>query len=123
MRQNGTGKRKNWLVVAAHQAVADLGWIISGALGLWVLFAARGAVLALYMAFRLPSVAFAVIDKWAFVLMGLVCLAAIVYIQHYYSQAEKKGLLLQRFGRVTAVELAVLGVAYLARFFAERWGG
>lgn len=104
----------------AEAAVAYLGWIVNGLLALVALVAARGALLAIVVVLRLNPYLYRPIDSWSFVLLGVLCLAVMLYIEHYYRQARQSGLLLRRFVRVTLIELAVLALLGLLQYVVLR---
>jgi hypothetical protein len=55
-------------------------------------------------------------DTWSFLILGFVVVASIVYIEYFYRSGVAKSRLLVRFLLITAIELAVLGLAHLTNF-------
>lgn len=87
-------------------------WIVSSALGLLDFVLARQAIM---------NVAVKYVGKWgrsavvnfSMVIFGLVWLVGIIFLEAYYREGAKAGLLPRRFGKVTLYMVGIAAVAAL----------
>lgn len=90
--------------------VCYLLWFGFCVLTVWTMLQLRNAVLGL-----MPVIgpwAMMGVDKFAFVLFGLVGLVWMLYLEHYLSFGVESGVFWQRAGRVAVGHAVALGLAY-----------
>jgi len=87
-------------------------WVINGALGLLGILIARSVLAKAYIRLRLNPWALGAVDKWGFLLLGLVWLIFVVACEGYYREGVPRGKLWPRFARVTGVEGFLVGIGY-----------
>lgn len=61
------------------------------------------------------------IERWGMILFGMVWLAGVVGLLYYYGRSETKRVLLVRFLKVIAIELALIAIAYLLPQILFAW--
>ena len=95
-------------------------WIITGVLGLLGILIARSVVNKTYIALRLNPWALGAVDKWGFLLLGLVWLVFVIVCENYYREGIEGNVLWRRFGLITAAELFLLILIGLVPFLISR---
>ena len=96
-----------------HWILVYLFWIISSGLGFLCLISARNlSLLALY-GFSTSRWVAPVVDKVAFLILGILWLAFILLAEHYYRKAATKIALWKRFSLATSIELFLLSGSHL----------
>lgn len=106
--------------------VAYLFVVVTAAIGLITLLVANRTVTVAYMAMGFNKWGLAAANNISFVLFGLIWLAAVLYTQHWYSQACKMKEtdqplmeMLPRFLKVAGIELGIFAAALIIQFIAE----
>ncbi len=95
-------------------AVAYLAWAFSVLAALYAMIKAWEAIKSISVALRVGPYGYMAVSVFSIVILGMVCLVVTLYLQSYYQQALKKGLLPRRFLRVTLIEAAIIAVALVA---------
>lgn len=88
-------------------------WAIAGVLGLVALARLREAALHLVVVARWSPWVMGFVDKAALILLGLAWLILILFCEAYFRAGAKKRALLQRFGAVAGLEIAVALASYI----------
>lgn len=120
-------EQQSWmqkLRVAACWTLVYLAWAFTSALALLDVLALRRTVLSLFVAFQLEKWAFAAVDKWLFLIMGLAWLVSILFVLYYYNRVYPGSTqlrpLLKPFLTSTAIELAIVGVSFIVRLLVPQ---
>ncbi len=94
-------------------------WLGLSALGVWTLLSVRDALLSMLPIFG-PWVMGAV-DKYAFVLFGLIFLIWALYTEDALRRSVVKGELRKRALRLAGMQLSALVVVYTFKFLVTLW--
>jgi len=111
---DGGHPMKNWLKNAGSFMLPHLLSWVTGAVGLPIVLLARTLVLRLLERFQVNVWAWGAIDKFSFLLFGIVWFVSIIVCEHRYEQALTKGALWPTFRRALGIHLAVLAAIALA---------
>ena len=104
---------------AARYVAVYVGWLLSSALGLYVMLKAWEAVRAAYVALRLDKWGYGAASHFSILILGLVWLVGILFVEAYYRTGAEQHDLRRRFLRVALIELAVLAPTFLVLFLAS----
>ncbi len=58
----------------------------------------------------------AMLERGGLIIYAIIWLAAVIFIYAYYTQAKTRRALFIRFGKVTIIELVVIGLGYVLPF-------
>lgn len=101
--------------------IAYLLWLVTIALALLAALVVRDSyafLIALNPVHRYTAHAF---SNFLFLVLGLLVLVVIVFAEHSYRTAVGRGLLAARFGRLTALLIAIIALLHSARAIGEVW--
>jgi hypothetical protein len=90
-------------------------WLALAALGVWLIFAVRSALVALAIWLRLNPWQVRAIDEFGVVTMGLIWLVGILILEYRLRQAVPKNRLWGRAARAFVFVAAALGLCYGVR--------
>ncbi|HEY65065.1 MAG TPA: hypothetical protein G4O02_10900 [Caldilineae bacterium] len=88
-------------------------WLLSSALAVLDLIAARATVMRIATVIGLGRWVLGAIDRFGILILGVVGCAFVLFCEYYYREGVAKRRLWYRFGRVSAVEIGVLILAYI----------
>lgn len=91
-----------------------LAWLASCLIAFYSVYMGWHTALLIYAALEGSRWGYALVSNASAILLGLGCLVAAIYVEHYYRTGLDKGLLLKRLLKVTLIEVGVL-----ALFFAS----
>jgi hypothetical protein len=87
-------------------------WLGLSALGVWLIFALRSALIDLAFVLRLNPWQVRAVDNFGFVTLGLIWLVGTLLLEHRLRQAVVKNQLWKRAAYVGLAEVIVLGLCY-----------
>lgn len=90
-------------------------WIALSALGVWLLFAVRAAMLAIARDTLTNAYVVGNVDRWGTVILGLIWLAFCIGLESWLRFAVGKHRLIHRIVQVLVIEIAILAIAYIVR--------
>ncbi len=97
----------------ARYVLGYLLWGISTALAVLGVLVSRGMLMRLFSITGAGRWVLGAIDRFGVFILGLIGFAFVLYCEYYYREGVRRRVLGRRFARVTAIEVAVLVVAYL----------
>lgn len=101
-------------------------WLIVLALGLWLIFISRSALLGLaakyYVEGRFMRQTLVIfLDKSYFFVMGIIWLAVMVITEEYFRKGVGQNQLFRRFSAFAGIELLVIFCSDLILLFLQNW--
>jgi hypothetical protein len=111
-----------WRLRLGRTLVVYAAWLASSALLVGVLLVARATVRAIFIATHLDTSLYILVNNWSFVLLAVPVFGAVMYLEHYYRQSSRQGLLKRRFINVTLIELALAALFYVIGVLALHLG-
>jgi hypothetical protein len=92
-------------------------WLGLAALGVWLMFAARSALIGLAFFLRFNPWVLRAVDDFGFVTLGLLWLAGVLLLEHVLRQGVLKSRLWKRAAYAFVLEAAALAFCYGLRLF------
>jgi hypothetical protein len=87
-------------------------WLGLSALGVWLIFALRSALVGLAFVLRLNPWQVRAVDNFGFVTLGLIWLVGILWLENSLRQGVAKNRLWRRAARTFVFEAVVLALCY-----------
>lgn len=88
-------------------------WIITAGLGFLCLTSGRNLFISILYAFSVNRWVAPAVDKFTFVILGILWLVLVIFTESYYREAVPKKNLWKHFSLITFIELFFLGGAHL----------
>lgn len=92
--------------------VMYLAWLAGCLIAFYIVYMGWQTALLIYAALEGFRWGYALVSNASAFLLGLGCLVAVIYVEHYYRTGLDKGLLLKRFFKVTLIEVGVLAIFF-----------
>jgi hypothetical protein len=108
--QDGSS-RSFWAVLWRYLACYG-SWIGLSAVGLWMVFLVRAALVDLSMAFRANPWTLRAIDRFGLYLLGMAWLVGIIFLEAYLRQGMESAQLRNRIRRILLAEIVVVISSY-----------
>jgi hypothetical protein len=96
-----------------------VGWAASIALGFFILLRLRLNLFGVIWYLQVNPWARAAVDKFSFVLLGLIWLSLILVAENYLRTAVPRNLLTRRLANVFGIEIAILAASFLLQMLLE----
>jgi len=89
-----------------------IGWLMTSALGFWILLQLRINLLDIFVALNLNRWAMGAVDKFGIVILGLGWLIAVVLAEYWLRGGVKRNRLWPRLLRLLGIEVLLLAASY-----------
>ena len=88
-------------------------WVITAALGFLNLIAARRLLLLILAATLVNPWAIRAVEKFSFVILGIIWLVLVIFSEYYYRDSVPKGRLWKSFSLIAGIQLLFLFLTHL----------
>ncbi len=99
---------------AERYVIGYLLWVISVALAIIDMLVGRGLVMRIATRTDANRWILGAVDRFGILILGLIAFAFVLFCEYYYREGVRRHQLWRRFVQITALELTVLLVAYVA---------
>ena len=93
-----------------------LAWIISTAIGLWLMFEMRAVIVELMIFANLNPWAVRGFDRLAIYILGLIWFVGLMWSEHYIRTGIDKKRLWHNIGRVAMIEATLVALVFVTGF-------